>query len=451
MAPRHPEPRSKRGKGGEGEREEGRPQEEAGDAPGRPPTVPNAAARQGVAPESAGGMTKTMGKAVVMVGILGAAAVARAQSGTWADKVTVKGDLRYRYELIDDDSKSDTRQRDRIRLRVGVEAKANDHIKVVAQLATGSEDAKTSKEEPQSSNQTLGEAFGGKDIFVDLAYVDWSLLPDQLKVLAGKMKNPFITVGDLIWDSDVNPEGLALNGSVEAGPVSLFANAGAFWLYEYAPSAKGKPKAAKDIKLYGAQLAGKIRLAETVYLQLGGSYYAYDSLKDASVADLDWKGIADDPSKQNAYGNSTRRVVDGSKTNLVYANDYTLAEGFAELGIWVGIPITLFGQYVVNTDADEFDTGFLAGVGIGKAKNPKTWELNYAYGELEKDAVYGQLTDSDRWDGGTDGRGHKIQAKYQLFRNWQLSATYFMNEKKISDASHTYDYNRLQLDLVAAF
>lgn len=383
-----------------------------------------------------------------MVTVIAGGSGVRAQS--WTEQVTVKGDLRYRYEVIDDETRSDTRQRDRIRLRLGVEGKANDRIRVISQVATGSEDAKTSKEEAQSSNQTLGETFGGKDIFVDLAYVDWALRPDQLKVMGGKMRNPFVCVGDLIWDSDVNPEGLAAAATVEAGPATWFANGGYFWLYEYAPSARGKPKAWRDIRLYGAQLGGKFQIVENVYLRLGGSYYLYDQLKGASVADLDYRGIADDPSKQSAYGNSTRRVVDGEKTNLVYACDFGIGEGFAEIGIWVGIPIVVFGQYVVNTEADDDDTGFLAGIGVGKAKNPRTWELNYAYGELEKDAVFGHLTDSDRWDGGTDGRGHKIQGRYQIARNWQLSLTYFVNEKRISSNEPT-DYTRLQADLVASF
>jgi hypothetical protein len=106
---------------------------------------------------------------------------------------------------------------------------------------------------------------------------------------------------------------------------------------------------------------------------------------------------------------------------------------------------------VVNQDAEANDTGWLAGVTLGKAKNVGTWEAGYNYRELEKDAVLGAFTDSDCWGGGTDGRGHKFMARYQIAKNVQLGATYFLNEKPIADSSKTHDYDRLQLDVVASF
>jgi hypothetical protein len=61
------------------------------------------------------------------------------------------------------------------------------------------------------------------------------------------------------------------------------------------------------------------------------------------------------------------------------------------------------------------------------------------------------FTDSDRWGGGTDGKGHKFYGKYQIMKNLQGGVTYFLDDKKISDPSKTTDYDRLQVDLVASF
>jgi hypothetical protein len=58
-------------------------------------------------------------------------------------------------------------------------------------------------------------------------------------------------------------------------------------------------------------------------------------------------------------------------------------------------------------------------------------------------------TDSDRWGGGTDGKGHKVYAKYQIMKNLQLGGTYFKDDKGIAKGGT--DYDRMQLDLVAAF
>ena len=77
--------------------------------------------------------------------------------------------------------------------------------------------------------------------------------------------------------------------------------------------------------------------------------------------------------------------------------------------------------------------------------------MGYSYAELQKDATLGALTDSDRWGGGTDGKGHKFVAKYQIKKNLQIGASYFLDDKVIADASKTTDYNRMQLDLIASF
>ena len=61
------------------------------------------------------------------------------------------------------------------------------------------------------------------------------------------------------------------------------------------------------------------------------------------------------------------------------------------------------------------------------------------------------FTDSDRWGGGTDGRGHKVYGKYQIMKNLQAGVAYFVDEKTISAPAKTKDYDRLQVDLVASF
>jgi hypothetical protein len=358
----------------------------------------------------------------------------------WTDTVTVKGDLRYRYESIMDDSKKDsngdtiTRERNRIRARLGAEAKPADDLKVGVELSTGQSD-------PVSGNQTEGDGFMKKDMKLNLAYLEWSALPsdnaNEAKFTAGKMKNPFINVSDLIWDGDLTPEGVAFKGQMGSEKVTLLGNAGYLWVKER--SAEND-----DSMLYAGQGAVKIQFVPEVSLLAGVSYYAYDNMVGYDV--IDWEN------NKNAYGNSTMKgSVSGSTTNKAYQYDYTPIEYFAELNIWAGIPISLYGQMVSNDEVDDLESGYLYGVLLGKAKNKGTFEMGYAYAKLEKDAVVGAFTDSDRWGGGTDGNSHKIQARYQITKNLQVGATYFTGEKLISDDAKTADYDRLQVDLVAAF
>jgi hypothetical protein len=360
---------------------------------------------------------------------------------TWVDTLSFKGDLRYRFETIEDMAKKDangdeyTRYRNRIRARLGADAKLSDQLKAGLELSTGGAD-------PVSGNQTLGGGFDKEEFRLNQAYADYSFFgdnPNELHVVGGKMKTPFLTTpDDLVLDVDTNPEGLAAKGQYTAGIATLFANAGYLWVEERADT--------QDLMLYAGQAATKLQFVPEVGLTLGATYYGFQNMEGYDV--VDWE------KKNNAYGNSTQDgTVSAGTTNKAWKMEYTPVVYFAQLDLWlVGKPLAFYGQQLTNLDADDFDQGQQYGVSLGKAKNLKTWELGYSYARLEKDATVGFLTDSDRWGGGTDGQGHKVYGKYQLLKNAQVSATYFFaNEKKISDVAKTTDYDRLQIDLSVNF
>lgn len=359
---------------------------------------------------------------------------------TWVDSVTLKGDLRYRYETINDDAKKNasketyTRQRDRVRARLAAEAKCNDHLKAVVGLSTGGND-------PISGNQTLGDGSQKKDMKLDLAYLDYSFLGDATATEAhgfvGKMKNPFITMNDdLIWDGDLSPEGLAFKGQTGNDVVTVYGNAGYLWLQE---------RDSKDAgQLYAGQGAVRFQFIPEVSLTVGASYYGFQNVQGYDV--IDWEG------KNNSYGNSTTKgTVASGVTNKAWATEFTPVVYFASLDVWVaGVPVSVFGQELSNTDASKLDQGHLYGLSVGKAKNPGSFEVGISHAELQKDATLGMWTDSDRWGGGTDGKGNKLYAKYQLMKNLQLGASYFTDDKGIASGKAT-SYDRLQIDLLASF
>jgi hypothetical protein len=358
---------------------------------------------------------------------------------TWADSVTVKGDLRYRYESINDDTKKNadketyTRQRDRVRARLSADAKVNDKLKGTIGLSTGQSD-------PVSGNQTIGDGAAKKDMKLDLAYLDYSFIGDttanEIHGFAGKMKNPFITMNDdLMWDGDLTPEGLALKSQFGGEVVTVYGNAGYMWIQE---------RDSKDAaKLLAGQGAVKFQFAPEVALTVGASYYGFQNMKGFDV--MDWEG------KNNAYGNSTSAgTVSGTTSNKAWKTEFTPVVYFASLDLWIaGVPVSIFGQELSNGDAETLDQGHMYGISLGKAKKVGTFEVGYSVAELQKDATLGMWTDSDRWGGGTDGKGQKVYAKYQVMKNLQLGATYFTDDKGIAKGGT--DYNRMQLDLVAAF
>ena len=325
----------------------------------------------------------------------------------WSDAIKLKGDFRYRHEAFDVDNNRD-HHRQRVRARTALQAKVSDTVQVGFGLATGGSD-------PISTNQTLGDGSSSKGVVIDLAYVNWQSPVEGVAITAGKFKNPLHRVGGngLIWDGDLNPEGFAV--SVERG--NFFASALGSWLDESSRD--------DDSFLLGGQIGIDQKIGSDSKVKLGLGYYNF----------LDSRG---EPAFFN--GNARGNQVDA---NGNYINGFELVEAFVEYTIPVGGgKLTLFGDFVQNLDADDFDTGFAVGAKLKK----EAWQFGYTYQELEADAVLGTFTDSDFVGGGTDGEGHILQAGYALTNKISLRGTLFLNERNI-DFGVEEDFTRLMLDI----
>ena len=363
---------------------------------------------------------------------------AKVRGADWAGKVTLKGDLRYRYEMIKDDTANAAgvlttadRYRDRIRARINLEAKPTDTILLGFGFTT------TEAGDPRSGNQTLTGVFSRKSLDLDTAYFDWKFATGG-DLIGGKMKQPFFkTSQSVFWDNDINPEGLALNYSRGIFFGSLYN----FWINEIS----GAPTTqTADTSVAGVQIGTKLPVGGSV-LTLAAHYY------DLSAA----KGRAPFYNA-NANGNTTRNIGTVAVPNLVLVNDYEVVNLTAEWNMNVGAyPLLLWGDAAQNRAVDDLDTAWAAGVLFGKASNPKTWEFGASYQVVEKDALFAQFIDSDFGGGLSDEQGYKIVAAYAPTRNWTLNGTYFLNDRNVDRANAAgkteVGYDRMQLDFNVKF
>ncbi|HMP76793.1 MAG TPA: putative porin [Kiritimatiellia bacterium] len=355
---------------------------------------------------------------------------------TWTDTLTLKGDLRYRIENIEEEGKED-RYRHRIRARVGAEAKPGEDLTIGLQFST------SENNDPVSGNQSLGNGASRKDIFLDLAYLDWHPATiSGLHVIGGKMENPFLRVSDLVWDSDLNPEGLAIKHTLGGDGLDLRLSAGSFWVEE-------RSATSDDAMLYGAQAVGSFK-KDDLNILIGAGYFLFENLEGFPVIDV----TGSDRAKARAFGNDSIKeteLVDGveTTTDVLYGTGFEIAELIAEVGFNVGVPAAVFGNYAVNQDADEDDTAYLVGFRLGKTKEPGSFDFAYNYREIEANAVLGAWTDADYIGGGTDGKSHKFSLGYQLTKLLKGQLTYFMSEKGLNGAGT--DYDRVQVDVSAKF
>jgi long-subunit fatty acid transport protein len=340
------------------------------------------------------------------------------QKVAWAAKTQFKGDVRVRQETIkiDGQNNSQDKDRQRIRARLGAYTEINPQVSTGIRIATGgSNDAR-------STNQDLDGYFVKKDLWLDMGYIDYhpTALPN-LHLIGGKMAQPWVSMGDIIWDSDINPEGLAATYSY---PISknfdIFGSIGNYTLKDNIDGDGTQFK--NDLRLNAGQLGTHFQPIDALKFTVGGSVYQYQNDKDSAALSVN--------------GNNTDR--------------FRLLEGFAQMDVnGLAVPLSFYGQYVNNnaTDSDQ-DTGWLTGV---KTK-VFGFALDYNYRDVQRNAVVGAFTDSDFANGTTGSRGHKLGVSYDIDKNFSIGATYFLTKADFANtARRDADANTLQLDVLAKF
>lgn len=321
----------------------------------------------------------------------------------WTDRISLKGDFRYRFEGIDEDG-LDNRDRQRIRARVMLNGEVSDTTRVGFEVSTGGSN-------PRSRDATLDGDGSAKDFDLRQAYLRWQPL-DALGLTAGKMPQPWSrNPVEYFYDSDYMPEGLAVGFTAGGG----FGGT-AYW---FQIDERGSDD---DTSVLGGELG-----------YTGEMFYATVSYQDFREMD----GF--NPCYQ---GNCNGNTVDANG-NLV--NDYNIVQlrGGVKLA-----GFDVFGSWARNDDADE-DTAYSFGAVYGTVKEPGSWSLAALYQDMEADALYGGMIDATFAGGRSAHDGYSIKGAYAITKNWTGSLIYFSNN--IDKLADERDYQRYQLDLLWKF
>jgi hypothetical protein len=302
----------------------------------------------------------------------------RSAMPTWLENLKLTADLRLRYQNeCDEDAaghKRKDRNRARFRLRFGfVKTSLDRQFEVGFRLASGDSQGAT------STNQTFDNTFNEKQVWIDLAYAAYR--PTRLKgltIIGGKMKNPLVHT-DIVWDSDVNPEGFVAAYRRAFGPFEPFVSVGYFIIEER----RGVAANAHDTDLWTYQLGFNWQIADDVRHTCAVTYYDYDHMELLLAGE--------------AY-----RVI--NVTNKI---------GFAI----AGIPISIYADILHNCDADKTpdgsqDRACAVGVKVGKNKKKGDWSAAYKWAYVEAFSTPTVLNDSDFR--GSNSRGHVVGGKYNV-------------------------------------
>lgn len=390
-------------------------------------------------------------------------------SPDWVQRVRWGGDIRLRYQedtfdrnnadLLKPDKPTELlntkndRQRARIRVRLDVAAQVHERVEAGVRISTGNE------QDPISTNDTLGDYFNKDGIVLDRAYLKCTPVTG-LTVTGGRIPNPWFYT-DLVWDHDLNFEGLAATYKMNLIGERLkgFVTGGLFPLQEVELSDHDK-------WLYGGQLGFDLSPVDDVKLTLAGAYYSFENTR----------GQPNDPFRPGEKdftaplyqqkGNTLFDIDPGPSIKTALAADYRElnVNGQLELSFWNPVKIVVFGDYVRNLgfdreevalltgnpDVKEETEGWHVGMSVGHLDMTKfaDWRAFCAYRHLEADACIDAFTDSDFHLGGTNTKGWILGGDFALYKNVWLTARW-MTADEISGPPLAIDV--LQVDLNAKF
>jgi hypothetical protein len=341
----------------------------------------------------------------------------------WVENVTLSGDVRVRYQAENTDNDGNPlRERWRLRLRAGVDAKVNSNWKAGFGVATGNDD-------PRSTNQTLENEFQTPDIRLDYAYGQYATTNKVFSLTAGKFKNPIWTVKDMMWDTDVMPEGLSAAFNFKASDKLNFFVMPAYFILDEDKATENDPA------MVAIQPGMSWTMNDKLNLKIAGTYYDFRNVKGTDMSTIFTRG-----------SNST-----DAEGLWLYDHDSVAFD--AELKITPGSFIeyaSIFGNYV-KSDADTDNTGWLAGVKFGNERVIEfgKWLFIYNYRSLEKDAWVEWLPDSEFYNGMTGAEGNEFELIIGLSKNVSFGIDYYMDAP--IDNPDKKDQTLIQADLVLKF
>ena len=403
------------------------------------------------------------------------------------DNATLYGDIRIRYEqregsgvgILSTNNVDANRDRPRYKLTLGVKTETGDwYTDLALAMGTGG----------RSDNATFGKSTTAGSIddkealFVKRAMIGWKAT-DWLALEAGRMNNPLYTT-PMVWDADLNFEGLAEKVNYKMNFADLFFTA-------------AQAQYQGDRRNFSTVGTGQVATNTVeLYAFQGGAKYAFDDHTNAKAA------LTYTTYSHNNGVNKFSPQLATSLNNAVTAtgagvNDLDTIEIPAEFNYYMGtssIGVRLFGDYVYNTSgsdrynaavaaspagatrntisaAGNDDTAWMLGVAVGSAADFKSFEANKMvkgdwaariwYQDVGAYSVDPNAVDSDFMDSRVNMKGAVVKAQYNFTDNVYTNFAYGHATRKNSAlgtagaaqdlALNLKDFDLLQLDLTYKF
>lgn len=367
------------------------------------------------------------------------------------------GDLRLRYQNDDKDAQfepglavnngqhrstnSNQRSRWRFRLRLDALVQLTDNWSAGVELQTNNAS--------DSGNQDFKDGFRDYDIYISKAYLRWQ--NDWMTVSGGKFDNPFYTT-DLVWDPDINPNGLAeridllklLSGAPDDGlgkdgktlapasasPWELSLVAGQF-IFDDNPESLPDNDNSTDAYIFQTQLIASYKFGHGAKITLAPAWFVANA---ASVSDvINANSFVDHGTLSGANRDLNLLLLPGDvsftmagiKTKVLWDFAYNF-EGRKRAENILGL------TYLANDHGQSSDDGvsdpddkrskhssvddmaFLLGFQLGENKKAGDWSFRADYRQTGIAAIDPNLNDDDFALGELNTRGFHFILGYNI-------------------------------------
>jgi hypothetical protein len=364
----------------------------------------------------------------------------------------LSGDVRIRHQMENQAPEtasgkplvSNERTRERFRFRFNGDA--------ILQKGWGAGFALETASAADSGNQTFQDANNDYSLYLARAYVSYQMNPN-LSFAAGKTRNPFYTT-DLVWDADINPQGVNENYKIAIGAKDSFEiRAMQLIMDDRAETAIGP--AGRDAWLFVQQAVytryfGKDSLGNQVNsLILAPGFMTYnDSTIDGAENETPFNGSTRGLAALTFAGEVNWLNVRGAGTGLKLYWD-------AAYNLESNTRLRAYGLSPTAWDNDPLAWLFGVGYSFGTGKVQGDYSLRIDYREIGLGSVDPNLNDSDFAFGRLNQKGWKAGLSYNLTDFANVNVAYFytdaIQDKLINPVANLDHSQTLQLDLVLKF
>ena len=326
----------------------------------------------------------------------------------------ISGDMRLRQQL---ESQSTTtapsvdNERSRTRLRF----RLNGDIALQQGWTTGF--ALETASASDSGNQTFENDSADYGISLSRAFIGYT--NGDFTFAGGKQRNPFYTT-DLVWDGDINPQGLTEQYKFEVGKTGVFTvRAGQFNVFDNSEASTANNND-MDAWMFYQQIEYSQKLTDKSSLKLAPGFFTYNDTNIGSTTNED--GFAGSTEYLKVFvlpGEVSVKDVGGTGRSLKVYGDVAYNTDAQDRVRKV--------YAVTNARANKTDPlAWLAGVsyGQGEGKVSGDWKVSLDYREIGLGSIDPNTNDSDFAFSNLNQTGYKLTGSYNVTAFTTINATF---------------------------